>query len=164
MQGLQGESGESTSGLTAYGGIYNAGTQLVFFTAADTDVQVRLNTAMPLKNVTASGNNTLTVHLSGNYEINYNILLNTSKASTAAVSVRRNGTAIPITRGSQTMAIDDTTSISYDGRLSASVIAPLTSGDTLDLAISVVRTLPDNLDAVINGYANATLTIKYLDS
>ena len=117
---------------------------------------------MPLKNV-AAGANTLTVQLSGNYEINYNVLLNTSKASTAAVGVRRNNVMIPETRGSQTMAADDTTGLSFDGRLSASVIVPLTAGDTLDLAISMVRTLPTGLDAVINGGANATLSIKLLD-
>lgn len=150
--------------MTAYGGIYNAGTQLVFFTAADTPVQVRLNTAMPLKNVTAGGNNTLTIQLAGNYELQYNILLNTSRASTAAVGVRKNGEMLQVTRGSQTMAIDDTTNISYDGRLSASVIVPLAAGDVLDLAISIVRTLPANLDAIINGYANAALTVKNLDA
>ena len=33
-------------GLFAYGGLYNSGSQLVFFTAADTQVQIRLNTSM----------------------------------------------------------------------------------------------------------------------
>ena len=160
--GPTGPAGSSTSGLTAYGGLYNSGTQLVFFTAPDTPLPVNLNTPMPLKNV-AAGANTLTVQLSGNYEINYNVLLNTSKASTAAVGVRRNNVMIPETRGSQTMAADDTTGLSFDGRLSASVIVPLTAGDTLDLAISMVRTLPTGLDAVINGGANATLSIKLLD-
>lgn len=161
--GPQGEPGETASGLTAYGGLYNAGTQLVFFTASDTDVQVRLNTAMPLRNVAAAGNNTLTIQTAGDYEINYNMLLNTSKASTVSYGVRRNGTVIPATRGSQTMAADDTTGLSFDGRLSASTIVMLAAGDVLDLVVSVVRTLPPNLDAVINGYANATLSVKKLD-
>lgn len=114
--------------------------------------------------MTAGGNNTLTIQRTGNYEINYNILLNTSKAATAAVAVRRNGTVIPVTRGSQTMAVDNTTTLSYDGRLSASVITPLSGGDVIDLAIAIVRTLPENLDTIINGYANAALTVKYLDA
>lgn len=62
------------------------------------------------------------------------------------------------------MAVDDTTGISYDGRLSCSLIVSLSAGDVLDLVISIVRTLPANLDAAINGYANATLSIKKLDT
>ena len=81
------------AGLAAYGGLYNSGTQLVFFTAADVPVQVKLNTPMPLKNVTAV-NNSLTVQTAGDYEINYNILLNTSQASTAAAAVRT-GKSLP---------------------------------------------------------------------
>ena len=162
--GPTGPSGTSASGLSAYGGLYHSGTQLVFFTAADTEVQISLNTAMPLYNVTAGGNNTLTVQQAGDYEITYQILLNTSSAVTAAVAVRRNGTAIASTRGSQTMAIDDTTSLAYDGRLSCDAIVSLAAGDVLDLTISILRTLPSGLDAVINGNANASLTVKKLNS
>ena len=61
------------------------------------------------------------------------------------------------------MAADDTTGLSFDGRLSASTIVTLAAGDVLDLVVSVVRTLPPNPDAVINGYANATLSVKKLD-
>lgn len=118
---------------------------------------------MPLKNVTAV-NNSLTVQTAGDYEINYNILLNTSQASTAAAAVRRNGEILTQTRGSQTLAEDDTANLSFDGRLSASVIVPLSSGDVLDLVLLIVRTLPDNLNAIINNNANATLSIKKLDS
>ena len=113
--------------------------------------------------MTANGDNTLTILENGDYEVSYNILLNTSRAATAAVGVRRNGTMIAQTRGSQTMAVDDTTTLSYDGRLSASSIVSLSAGDVLDLAISIVRMLPDNLDAVINGAANCTLTVVKLD-
>lgn len=150
-------TGADVSGLAAYGGLYNAGTQLVLFTAADTPVQIRLNTSMPLKNVTAASN-ALPMLVPGAYEIAYNILLNTSKVSTAAVGVRRDGTMIAQAWGSQARAVGDTTALSYDGRLSASVIVPLSGGDVLDLAISLVRVLPDGLDAAINGYANATRT------
>lgn len=114
---------------------------------------------MPLKNVTAV-NNSLTVQTAGDYEINYNILLNTSQASTAAAAVRRNGEILTQTRGSQTLAEDDTANLSFDGRLSASIIVPLSSGDVLDLVLLIVRTLPDNLNAIINNNANATLSIK----
>lgn len=124
---------------------------------------VKLNSSMPLKNMTADDSNGLLIAVTGNYEVNYNLLLNTSRGVTAAAAIRRNGETIPSTRGSQTMAIDNTSNISYDGRLSASAIIPLTAGDRVDLAVSIVRSLPAGLDAVINGYANAAFSLKYLD-
>lgn len=51
---------------------------------------MRLNTVMPLRDMTANGDNTLTILENGDYEVSYNILLNTSRAATAAVGVRRN--------------------------------------------------------------------------
>lgn len=163
VTGPTGATGPSGVVNSVYGGLNNSSTQLVFFTAADTYVQVRLNTALPSNSVTPnSANNTLTILESGDYEINYNILLNTSQAVDAAVAVRANNTVLTTTRGSQTIAIDSSTNISYDGRLSASTIVTLQAGDILDLAIQIIRTLPTGLDAVINGNANATLTVKKL--
>lgn len=163
-QGATGPAGSTSSGLAAYGGLYNTNTQLLFFTQADMYIPVSLNTAMPAKGVSYPAANTLVVETEGDYEINYNILLNTSKPVTVSIGVRQNGTMVQQTRGSQTLATDDTTGISYDGRLVCSTIVHLNTGDTLDLVISVLRTLPDNLDAIINGNANATLTVKKLDS
>ena len=163
-QGATGPAGSTSSGLAAYDGLYNTNTQLLFFTQADMYIPVSLNTAMPAKGVSYPAANTLVVETEGDYEINYNILLNTSKPVTVSIGVRQNGTMVQQTRGSQTLATDDTTGISYDGRLVCSTIVHLNAGDTLDLVISVLRTLPDNLDAIINGNANATLTVKKLDS
>ena len=163
-QGATGPAGSTSSGLAAYGGLYNTTTQLLFFTQADMYIPVSLNTAMPAKGVSYPAANTLVVETEGDYEINYNILLNTSKPVTVSIGVRQNGTMVQQTRGSQTLATDDTTGISYDGRLVCSTIVHLNAGDTLDLVISILRTLPDNLDAIINGNANATLTVKKLDS
>ncbi len=134
-----------------------------FFTAADQYIPISLSTAMPAKNVAYPTANSLTVLEDGDYEINYNILLNTSRAVDVAIGVRRNGAMIQQTRGSQTLAVDDTTTLSYDGRLSCSTIVALSANDTLDLAIAVLRTLPSGLDTVINGNANATLTVKKLN-
>lgn len=39
----------------------------------------------------------------------------------------------------------------------------LAANDVLDLAAAILRTLPANPDAVINGNANAPLTVKKLD-
>ena len=129
----------------------------------NTYVQIQLNQTMPLRNVTASAN-TLTITQAGDYEINYNVLMTASRAVDVAVAVRNNGTVILQTRGSQSLAIDNTTTISYDGRLSASTILSLAAGSVLDLAIAAINTLPTGLDAAINGYANATLSVKKLDS
>lgn len=164
LPGPQGEPGPQgpAGGASAYGGLYQAGTQLVTFPAADTYVQVRLNTPMPMKDVSSSAANSLTIQQAGDYEINYNVLLSTSQAADVGIGVRRNGVILAQTRGSQTLAVDSTTTISYDGRLSASTIVTLAAGDVLDLAIQVIRTLPANLDAAINGYANAALSVKKL--
>lgn len=145
--------------LMAYGGGYNSATQLVNFTAADTYLQVQLNSALPASNVTKSGN-ILTVAETGDYEVSYNVLINASQAVDIGIAVRRNNVVIPATQGAQTLAIDNSTTISYDGRLSANTIVSLTAGDSLDLVIQVLRTLPANLDAIINGNANATLKVR----
>lgn len=96
-QGLTGATGEpGPGGTSVYGGLYNAGTQLLFFTQPDTYVQIRLNTALPTSGVTA-GNNTLTVLESGNYEVTYNLLMTSSRAVDVAAAVWANGTPIAAT-------------------------------------------------------------------
>lgn len=160
--GPQGPTGPAGIEVTSvYGGIYNSSTQLLFFTAVNDYVQIQLRNALPSEGVTTDIN-TLTIIETGNYEINYNVLLNTSQAVDVGIAVRQNGIVIPTSRGSQTMAIDSTTTISYDGRLSGSTIVTLQSGDVLDLAIQVLNNLPTGLDAIVNNNANATLTVKKL--
>ena len=162
-QGSTGPTGPAGGGtIQAYGGRYQAGTQLIFFTAVNDYVQVRLNQTLPSNQVNY-GTNTIVITEPGDYAIFYQILINTSAAVDLASAVRNNGTVIPQTRGAQTLAVDSTTTISYDGRLSASTIATLAAGDTLDLALQVLNTLPAGLDAVINGYANATLMVQKLN-
>lgn len=165
-RGLQGPKGDPGTGggsaLIAYGGLCNASSQLVGITQANAYVQINLNRQLPMKNVTASGN-ALVISEEGDYEINYNVLVNTSKAAEISVAVRNAGTVITDTRTVQSMAIDNTTTISYDARMSASTLVHLYSGDTLDIAISVLNSLPQNLDMIIGGNANAALTVKKLD-
>lgn len=156
--------GGTASGLEAYGGRYNSSTQLLFFTQADQTIPVTLNSTMPARNVTYSTANSLTVTESGDYLIDYNILLNTNKSVTAAAAVRRNGAVIQQTRGSQTLSADDQTGVTFDARMTCSTIVALDADDILDLSIAIVRTLPANLDAVINGNANAALTVRRLDA
>lgn len=162
--GPTGPTGPTGSAIGVYGGLYNSSSQLVFFTAADTYVKLNLNTALPSNQVTPNADSTITVNETGTYEINYNILMSTSAAVDVSAAVRDNGTVIPQTRGSQTLAIDDTTNLAYDGRLSCSTIVNLTAGDILDLVVLVLRTLPTGLDAAVNGNANCTLTIKKINN
>lgn len=163
--GATGPTGATAAaGLNAYGGLYHAGTQLVFFTQPNTYVKVRLNRALPLFNVAVdTDSGTLTVLQEGDYEINYNVLMNASRAIDVAVAVRSGGSVITQTRGSQTLAVDSTTTLSYDGRLSGSTIVHLGAQDVLDLAVQVLNTVPTGLDTAINGYVNATLTVKKLN-
>lgn len=158
-----GPTGPSGTGSTrVYGGRYQAGTQLIFFPAVNQYVQVTLNQTLPTNQVTYEPN-TIVITEPGDYAIFYQILINTSAAVDVASAVRNNGTAIPQTRGSQTLALDPSTTLSHDGRLSANTIATLATGDRLDLAVQIINTLPTGLDAAINGFANATLMIEKLN-
>lgn len=53
--------GTAGNGLAAYGGLYNATTQLLFFTQADTYLPVSLNTPMSARNVAYPAANSLMV-------------------------------------------------------------------------------------------------------
>ena len=161
-QGQPGPAGTSNAGLAAYGGLYNSSTQLPAFTAVNAYVQLQLTTPMPLKNVTASANQ-LTIQNEGDYEINYNLLINANRAVDILAVVRNNGTPITQTRAAQTLAIDNTTALTYDGRLNCSTIVHLAAGSVLDLALTVLNTLPAGLNAVVNGNANTTLSVKRID-
>lgn len=157
--GVMGPTGPAGEYSVAYGGLYNSSVQSVVFTAVSTYVQLKLNTVLPSDNVIPNDDNTITILESGDYQVNYNLLVNTNRAVDVGVAVRRNNTVITNTRGTQTTAIDSTTTLSFDARLSASTIVTLQGGDILDLAIQVINTLPTGLDTVINNNANATLSV-----
>lgn len=149
--------GEGTSNI--YGGLYNSRVQFLPFTAINQYLQAELNTSLPLSGVTA-GNNTLTIQENGIYEISYNTLISSSKAIDLGIAVRKTGTVIPETRGSQTLSLDSSTTLTYDGRLSGTTFISLVNGDVLDLAICVLNTLPSGVDVIMNNNINATLTVK----
>lgn len=164
VPGAQGEPGaDGESVLSAYGGLYNTAVQPLTFTAINTYVPLSLNMIMPIKNVTVSGN-TLVINEAGDYEINYNVLVSASASVDMAVTVRSNGTVIPSTRGSQTLTYSAETGLTHDGLFSGSVIVTLSAGDVIDVAISVINTLPTGLTAQVNNYANSTLSVKRLGS
>lgn len=161
IQGVPGTDGENV--LSAYGGLFNTAVQPLTFTAVNTYIPLTLNMIMPIKNVTVSGN-TLVLNEAGDYEINYNVLVSASASVDIAVAVRSNGAVIPSTRGTQTLTYSAEAGLTHDGLFSGSAIVTLPAGAVLDIAISVINTLPTGLDAVVNNYANSTLSVKRLGS
>lgn len=161
IQGVPGTDGENV--LSAYGGLFNTAVQPLTFTAVNTYIPLTLNMIMPIKNVTVSGN-TLVLNEAGDYEINYNVLVSASASVDMAVAVRSNGAVIPSTRGTQTLTYSAEAGLTHDGLFSGSAIVTLPAGAVLDIAISVINTLPTGLDAVVNNYANSTLSVKRLGS
>lgn len=161
IQGVPGADGENV--LSAYGGLFNTAVQPLTFTAVDAYIPLALNMIMSIKNVTVSGN-TLVLNEAGDYEINYNVLVSASASVDMAVAVRNNGAVIPSTRGTQTLSYSAEAGLTRDGRFSGSAIVTLPAGAVLDIAISVINTLPTGLTAQVNNYANATLSIKRLGS
>lgn len=161
IQGVPGTDGENV--LSAYGGLFNTAVQPLTFTAVNTYIPLTLNMIMPIKNVTVSGN-TLVLNEAGDYEINYNVLVSASASVDMAVAVRSNGAVIPSTRGTQTLTYSAEAGLTHDGLFSGSAIVTLPAGAVLDIAISVINTLPTGLDAVANNYANSTLSVKRLGS
>lgn len=161
IQGVPGADGENV--LSAYGGLFNTAVQPLTFTAVDAYIPLALNMIMSIKNVTVSGN-TLVLNEAGDYEINYNVLVSASASVDMAVAVRNNGAVIPSTRGTQTLSYSAEAGLTRDGRFSGSAIVTLPAGAVLDIAISLINTLPTGLTAQVNNYANATLSIKRLGS
>ena len=160
--GPTGPQGPIGSFKPAYGGLRNSTVQLVFFNTPDAYIPLKLNTYLPSNNVDYD-NNTIIIREDGDYEIFYNVLINTNRAVDIGIAVRNMDTPIVETIGTQTLAIDSTTSIAYDGRLSGSTIVSLKTGDILDLAIRIIRTLPTGLDTIVNNNINCTLTVKKLN-
>jgi len=163
-QGPQGEKGDPGDGggvPAVYGGIYNYGTQLLL-PRSTAYSQIRLDTPLPSKDVTPNANNTITIEKSGIYELNYNFLVAANKAINVSTTARRNGASIPQTLGYQTLAFDGT-NMGYDGRVSATTLVQLNAGDVIDTALSVLYPVPSNLEVLVGGNANASLSVKLLE-
>ncbi len=148
-------------GIPAYGGLYHSTGQLVSFQTVNTPVQLRMDSPMPLKDVIAS-NNTLIVEQDGDYEINFNILLNISSSATMTVAVRQNMVPIPAASGTQILSTNDS-GTSFNGHLIASSIVRLNAHDVLDLTLSPASPIPPGFTATANRGINTSLSIKKLN-
>ena len=107
---------------------------------------------MPLKNVTNTPVNSLTVETTGVYEINYFSNVSAALGTTVTMSVRRNGTAIPQATISRVL------SVGVSSLYSGSNIIAFTAGDVIDMALSALLAVGITLGSGVN----TTLTVKQI--
>ncbi len=139
--------------LNAYGGLYNTTPQTLNLTIGGT-TQLPIPSAMPLKNVTDTPVNSLTVGATGVYEINYFSNVSAALGTTVTMSVRRNGTAIPQATISRVLSVGVSTL--YSG----SIIIALTAGDVIDMALSALLAV----GVTLGDGVNTTLTVKQINA
>ncbi len=150
-QGPTGPTGPA-SGLSAYGGKYNTTSQTLNL-GIGTQTQLPLSVNMPNLNTSYTQTNSITINQTGTYEINYYMSISAALATTVTFSVRQNGTNIPSTTISKALTVG--TNTTYNG----STIVNITSGNTIDMAISALLAVGITLG---NG-VNASLSIKKLN-
>ncbi len=138
--------------LNAYGGLYNATPQTLNLTLGGT-TQLPIAETMPLKNVTYTPANSITVNNAGVYEINYYTNVSAALGTTVTLAVRRNGTAIPQATISRVLSVG--VGSLYNGSFTIS----LNAGDVIDMAISALLAV----GVTLGGGVNTTLTVKQLD-
>ena len=137
--------------LNAYGGLYNTTPQTLNLTVGGT-TQLPLPSAMPLKNVTNTPANSITVGTAGVYEINYYSNVSAALGTTVTMSVRRNGTAIP------QASISRVLSVGVGSLYNGSIIISLNAGDVIDMALSALLAVGITLGSGVN----TTLTVKQI--
>jgi len=147
-QGPTGPTGPA-SGLSAYGGKYNTTSQTLNL-GIGTQTQLPLSVNMPNLNTSYTQTNSITINQTGTYEINYYMSISAALATTVTFSVRQNGTNIPSTTISKALTVG--TNTTYNG----STIVNITSGNTIDMAISALLAVGVTLGSGVN----ATLSVK----
>ena len=150
--GATGPTGATgTTDLNAYGGLYNTTPQTLNLAVGGT-TQLPLPSAMPLKNVTNTPANSITVGTAGVYEINYYSNVSAALGTTVTMSVRRNGTAIP------QASISRVLSVGVGSLYNGSIIISLNAGDVIDMALSALLAVGITLGSGVN----TTLTVKQI--
>ena len=150
--GATGPTGATgTTDLNAYGGLYNTTPQALSLAVGGT-TQLPRPSSMPLKNVTYTPANSITVGTAGVYEINYYSNVSAALGTTVTMSVRRNGTAIP------QASISRVLSVGVGSLYNGSIIISLNAGDVIDMALSALLAVGITLGSGVN----TTLTVKQI--
>ncbi len=154
MQGVTGATGATgTADLNAYGGLYSTTPQTLNLTIGGT-TQLPIASTMPLKNVTYTPANSITVTNAGVYEINYYTNVSAALGTTVTLAVRRNGTDIPQATLSRVL------SVGVGSLYNGSFIITLSAGDVIDMAISALLAV----GVTLGGGVNTTLTVKQISA
>lgn len=149
----RGDTGPGGGGtLLAYGGKYNDTAQVLDLLIG-AEEQLPLPVNMPANNVGLTPVNSLTIEISGVYEINYMFNASASLGAAVTLAVRRNAVPIPSTEERHLLAI--ATESIYSG----SVIETLSAGDVLDIAVTAAIAL----SLTLSTGATVTLSVKRLD-
>ena len=147
--GPTGPAGISGTGLSAYGGKYNATTQPISL-IANVPTTIALPTTMPNENVNYGTINSVTIIEAGDYEVNYSANVTSTNSATISLNVRENG--VPIDSAMITNIFSDGENRIYSG----SIIRGFATGEILDIVIT-----PN--EAATGSVNNAALSVKKLD-
>ena len=128
-QGPQGPPGPAgPAAFSAYGGIYN-NTPDGFNLTGGSPLRVPMTYNMASSNITYETESRVSVHQSGDYEINYSLHVGISNSTEITLAIRRGGTNIPES------VITRTLPGLNDIDMSGSIIISLSANDVLDMAI-----------------------------
>lgn len=128
-QGPQGPAGPAgPAAFSAYGGIYN-NTPDGFNLTGGSPLRVPMTYNMASSNITYETESRVSVHQSGDYEINYSLHVGISNSTEITLAIRRGGTNIPES------VITRTLPGLNDIDMSGSIIISLSANDVLDMAI-----------------------------
>ena len=128
-QGPQGPAGPAgPAAFSADGGIYN-NTPDGFNLTGGSPLRVPMTYNMASSNITYETESRVSVHQSGDYEINYSLHVGISNSTEITLAIRRGGTNIPES------VITRTLPGLNDIDMSGSIIISLSANDVLDMAI-----------------------------
>ena len=133
-------------------GIYNTAPQTLNLTLGGT-TQIPMPQTMPLKDVTYTPANSITIITPGTYEINYSTTMSAALGTTVTTAVRRNGTNIPSATVSRAL------SVGVNSLFSGSTVVALVAGDVIDMAISALIAV----GVTLGSGTSAALTVKKID-
>ena len=150
-QGAQGERGEQgpagTSSLEAYGRKYDSNGTTISLTENVVST-IPLATSGPLKEITGTNPNTLTINSNGIYKIDYFFRGSSSVATTLVLEVLKNNVLI------NGASLDKEMEIDVDESFNGSIIVELATNDEISLGLDSSETAEISPSAYTNAYLN----------